>query len=242
MCCDLKAPLRAIGSLAHWIAEDNAEQLDDEGRENLDILLGRVKRMDLLIDGILRYSRIGRLDPTLETLDADAIVREVIDAVAPPENMEVTVEGTLPTVRFDRTHLQQVFQNLINNAIRHMEKPDGRVTVSCEDRGWFWEFCVRDNGVGIEEKHFDRIFKIFQSLKSRDEQEATGIGLSLVKAITEKHGGAVRVESTPGEGAAFYFTIANPENRELQSVPVVELANVGSAELPNSNVEVTSCG
>jgi signal transduction histidine kinase len=203
---DLRAPLRAIGSLAHWVYEDNAAALNEEGRENLETLSGRVRRMDALINGILEYSRIGRLEPGREVLDSHKVCREVIESLAPPENIAVRIVGTLPQIEYDRTHLEQVLQNLLGNAIKHFGKPTGEITVSATESIGAWEFCVRDTGVGIEEKHFERIFKIFQTLKPRDQVEASGIGLTIVKAIVEKHGGKVRVESTPGQGAAFYFT------------------------------------
>jgi signal transduction histidine kinase len=204
---DLRAPLRAIGSLAHWIYEDNNDVLNAEGRENLETLSGRVRRMDALINGILQYSRIGRIEPTREVLNSDKICREVIDSLAPPEGVAVRIAGTLPQFQYDRTHLEQVLQNLIGNSLKHLGKPAGEITVSAVESIGAWEFCVRDTGVGIEEKHFERIFKIFQTLKPRDQVEASGIGLTIVKAIVEKHGGKVRVESTPGQGTAFYFTV-----------------------------------
>ena len=213
---DLKAPLRAIGSLAEWISRDYADKLDEEGRENLSLLLGRTKRMNALIEGILRYSRLGRLKPERDNLDANRIAGLVIGALAPPENIKVRVEGTLPTVMYDRTHLEQLFQNLISNAIKHMGKPTGEVVISCRDTDPMWEFCVRDTGQGIEEKHFERIFKIFQSLRPRDELESTGIGLTLVKKIVETNGGTVWLKSAVGEGSEFYFTIPKmpAENRD----------------------------
>lgn len=204
---DLKAPLRAIGSLAEWISIDYADKLDEEGRENLSLLLGRTKRMNALIEGILRYSRLSRMKPERDNLDANRIAGLVIGALAPPEHITVRVEGTLPTVTYDRTHLEQLFQNLISNAIKHMGKPTGEVVISCRDADTAWEFCVRDTGLGIEEKHFERIFKIFQSLKPRDELESTGIGLTLVKKIVETNGGAVWIKSTVGQGSEFHFTI-----------------------------------
>jgi light-regulated signal transduction histidine kinase (bacteriophytochrome) len=204
---DLRAPLRAIGSLAHWIAEDNAGVLNQESLENLETLMNRVKRMDGLISGILQFSRIGRIEPTRESLDSETIVHDVIDSLAPPDHIAVRVEGALPTISYDRSHLQQLFQNLIGNAMKHLGKPQGEIVVSCVETADFHEFTVRDNGVGIEEKHFERIFKIFQTLKPRDQLEASGIGLTIVKAIVEKHGGKVRVESTVGAGAAFSFTV-----------------------------------
>lgn len=204
---DLKAPLRAISSLAGWIKKDNEDKLDDESRENLDLMLQRTKRMNNLIQGILEYSRVGRLKDEPELLNCGQIVHEVADAIHPPENIRIRIDGNLPPIIYDYTRLNQIFQNLISNAINHIDKPRGEIVVSCKDKGDLYEFCVKDNGSGIEERHFKRIFKIFQSLKPRDEQESTGIGLALVKKIVESHGGSVRVESKVGEGSEFYFTI-----------------------------------
>ena len=212
---DLKAPLRAIGSLAEWLAKDYTEVLDDEGKENLALLLGRTKRMNNLIDGILRYSRAGRVKPEPDSLDSDRTARVVIEALSPPPNITVAIQGILPMVIYDRTHLEQIFQNLLGNAIKHLGKPRGTVTLSCRDSEHLWEFCVKDDGQGIEERHFDRIFKIFQSLKTRDELESTGIGLTLVKKLVGISGGTVWVKSTVGEGSEFHFTIPKtPEIRD----------------------------
>lgn len=204
---DLKAPLRAISSLAGWLAEDYADKFDDQGREQVALLLKRTKRMHNLIEGILAYSRLGRVKPVLVRVDGHEAALQVIEALAPPPQIAVRIEGRLPTVVYDRTHLEQLIQNLCSNAIKHLGKPAGTVVVSCAERERDWEFCVRDDGVGIEPAHFDRIFKIFQTLRPRDEVESTGIGLTIVKKTVELYGGTVRVESEPGRGAAFFFTV-----------------------------------
>jgi light-regulated signal transduction histidine kinase (bacteriophytochrome) len=204
---DLKAPLRGISSLAAWIAEDYRDVLDEEGRENLKLLIGRAQRMSDLIEGILEYSRAGREALKLERVESRTIVSDVIVAITPPRNIVVEVEGNFPTVVYDRTQLTQVFQNLIDNSVKHLGKPEGRVVVSCKSAEDAWVFCVRDNGVGIHEQHFERIFKIFQTLKPKDEVESTGIGLSLVKRYVERHGGAVKVRSVEGQWSEFSFTI-----------------------------------
>lgn len=204
---DLKAPLRAISTLASWISKDNADQLDDEGKENLELLMGRTKRMNNLIEGILRYSRLGQIKPDIELLNVQKTVDGIINGLAAKGDTGVEIKATLPQIVYQKTHLEQVFQNLIGNAIKHMGKPGGEVVVSCSELDTFWEFCVSDNGVGIDEKHFERIFKMFQSLKSRDERESTGIGLTIVKKIVEQYGGEVRVESKVGEGSSFFFTV-----------------------------------
>jgi two-component system sensor kinase FixL len=207
---DLKAPLRAIGSLADWIASDQKDRLDCEGQEHLRLLVQRVKRMDALIDGVLRYSRIGRVHEALVPVDLNALIREVIDSLAPPAQMAVTVAESLPTIRTERTRIQQVFQNLLANAIRFMDKTQGRIRVGCEGEGTMWRFSVADNGPGIEPRHFERIFQLFQTLNPRDRVESTGVGLAIVKKVVEMYGGRVWVVSEVGRGSTFFFTV--PKN------------------------------
>ncbi len=204
---DLKAPLRAISSIAGWMSQDYSDKLDDEGREHLGLLVSRAKRMNNLIEGILRYSRIGRVKPQMIKLDSLAVVENVIDSIDPPDNITVKIVKPLPTIIYDQTHLTQIFQNLIGNAITHLGKPEGEVTISYADEDEQWRFSVEDSGIGIDEKYFERIFKIFQSLKPRDETETTGIGLSIVKKIVETNGGAVTIKSEVGMGSEFIFTI-----------------------------------
>ena len=204
---DLKAPLRAIGSLADWIAADNADKLDAEGREHLQLLLSRVRRMDGLIDGILQYSRVGRLKETRVAVDLNALVREIIDLLHPAENITLHIDNTLPTVVAERTRLQQVFQNLLSNAIQYLDKPHGEIHVGSTAENGVWRFHVSDNGPGIETRHFDRIFQLFQTLAPRDRVESTGVGLALVKKIVEMNGGRIWLESSVGQGSTFYFTL-----------------------------------
>ncbi|MDB4938672.1 MAG: sensor histidine kinase [Labilithrix sp.] len=209
---DLKAPLRGIGSLADWIARDQRDRLDGDGKEQLDLLLGRVKRMNELIEGILRYSRIGRAKEEIVTLDTRQICAEVIDLIAPPPHVSVFIDGAMPSVRTARTQLAQVFQNLIGNAIKFCDKATGEVRVSCVEEPARYVFTTSDNGPGIEARHFQRIFHIFQTLAPRDKTQNTGIGLSIVKKIVETMGGQIWVESTVGAGSRFSFTI--PKNAE----------------------------
>ncbi|WP_228892673.1 sensor histidine kinase [Pseudoduganella aquatica] len=203
---DLKAPLRGIGSLADWLATDYAALFNDEGKEHMRLLINRVHRMGALIDGILQYSRVGRVREAVALVDLNKVLAEVLDLLAPPPGIAITVAPGLPTVAGEPTRLQQVFHNLISNAIKYMHRPDGQVTVSCEDDGSHWRFAVTDNGPGIEPRHFERIFQLFQTLAPRDRVESTGVGLALVKKIVEMYRGRVWVESAPGAGATFYFT------------------------------------
>jgi len=204
---DLKAPLRAISQLANWISADYADALDQEGQEMLHLLTGRTKRMHDLIEGILQYSRIGRVTEKESIVDLNQLAQETIEMLALPEHIQITVKDELPTVTGERTRLGQVFQNLFDNAVKFMDKPEGRVSLYCVDEGTHWLFSVADNGPGIEEKHHTRAFQIFQTLAPRDQVESTGVGLALVKKIVEAWGGSIWVESTVGEGSTFYFTL-----------------------------------
>lgn len=204
---DLKAPLRAISSLATWLVADYAEKLGGEGREQLELLLGRVKRLDALVDGILRYSRIGREQEEIVEVDVNQVVREVCELLAPPAAIRLHVAPHLPTVPCERTRLTQVFENLVSNAIKYMGRPTGDIWIGGEAEAEGWKFFVRDNGPGIEAKYFEKIFQIFQTLAPRDEQESTGIGLAVVKKNIEVSGGQVWVESTVGTGSTFVFRL-----------------------------------
>lgn len=204
---DLKAPLRAISQLTHWISEDYADALDREGRDMMDLILKRVKRMDSLIEGVLSYSRIGSTRERTETLNLDTLVKELIDHAMAPPHINITINGKLPVVQGDPIRMEQVFQNLIDNAVTYMDKPEGIVTIGCEDKGSLWEFSVADNGPGIDKQYHDKIFQLFQTLAPRDEHESSGVGLTLVKKIIEQYEGSIWVVSETGKGSTFYFTL-----------------------------------
>ncbi|RJR17632.1 MAG: PAS domain S-box protein [Nitrospiraceae bacterium] len=204
---DLKEPLRAVHSLAKWIIEDYADRFDAEGKEKMHLLMGRVRRMNDLVEGILQYSRAGRLIIEKNKIDLNQIAAEVINILHPPRHVRVTIDGTLPTVQCERTSMAQIFQNLIGNAIKYMDKPEGDVHISASDEKEAWKICVSDNGPGIREKDHERIFQMFRVLQPRDQVEASGVGLAVVKKIVEMYGGKVWVESEAGKGSRFYFTI-----------------------------------
>ena len=229
---DLRAPLRGIANLSRWIEEDMGDTVTPEARKQLDLLRGRVSRMEAMIDGILEYSRVGRVRGKAERIDVAALLADVIDLLDPPGKFTIEVAPGMPVMQGDRLRLQQVFMNLIGNAIKYHDKPAGRITVGCRDlatlsdegrrpHGGFernpdyFEFWVSDDGPGIEPQYHEKIFVIFQTLHARDKVEGTGVGLSLVKKIVEDQGGSVRVESESGRGATFRFTWPkNPLRRE----------------------------
>ena len=204
---DLKAPLRGITSLATWLKQDYSNKLDDDGKENIDLIISRVQRMSNLIEGILRYSKIGRIDEQISRINTNDLVINIIDSINPPNNIKISIDGKLPEIYCEGVTLEQVFQNLINNAIKFMDKPDGKILISCEENEQFWLFKIEDNGPGIEKKYQDKIFHIFQTLNPRDDIESTGIGLTIVKKIIENYKGKIWFDSEIGKGTVFCFTI-----------------------------------
>jgi signal transduction histidine kinase len=217
---DLKAPLRSITTLANWLAVDYKDKLVGKGIEQLNMLIARASRLNVLINGILEYSRLGRIKERKIKLNTGEIVSEVIEILAPPENIIITVENELPSITFEKYRLIEVFQNLLSNAIKYMDKPQGTIKVGCVGDGEDWKFSVSDNGPGIEHKYFEKIFQIFQTLSPDDEQESTGIGLSLVKKIITTNGGKVWVESDYGHGSKFFFTLPKKINNNQEKMEV----------------------
>jgi len=208
---DLKAPLRNITQLITWLVDDYSASFDEQGKEYADLLVGRVRRMENLINGVLEYSRIGRIVHTDEPLDINLLLLEVLDTLAPPPQITITLADTFPTIIGDKTRISQIFQNLLGNAMKFMDKPEGKIFIDCQERETVWQFSVTDNGQGIDAQHYERIFQIFQTLHSRDEIESTGIGLAIVKKIIEFYGGSIWVESDVGKGSTFCFTLPKPE-------------------------------
>ncbi len=209
---DLKAPLRGISTLATWISTDYADKFDQEGKEQINLLITRVGRMHDLIEGVLQYSRVGRLNEEQVYINLNDLIPEAIDMVSPPDNIKVIVENELPVIKCERTRIIQVFQNLISNAIKYMDKPEGWVKIDSVEEESQWVFSVSDNGPGIEEKYFEKIFQIFQSVSLRDGIESTGVGLTVAKKIVELYGGRIWIESNPGHGSTFFFSLPKQES------------------------------
>lgn len=210
---DLKAPLRGIANLSQWLEEDLGDDLSDTAREMMVLLRGRVGRMEAMIEGVLQYSRAGRLGAEPEEVDVGALVGETLELLQP--GPRATVETSdLPVLVTERAPLAQVLLNLIGNALKHARREDPIVRVTAEPEGESWRISVADNGPGIEPRYHDRIWTMFQTLSARDELESTGIGLSVVRKVVEDQGERVWVESNPAEspGATFHFTWpARPE-------------------------------
>jgi light-regulated signal transduction histidine kinase (bacteriophytochrome) len=215
---DLKAPLRAIKTLVDWISTDYAEKLDDEGRDQMKLLINRVDRMHRLLEGVLEYSRIGRICEPLVRVNLNEVVPELIEDMQAPDSILITVENPLPVIETEPGRIRQVFGHLIANAVRFMDKPQGFVRIRSAEQPEAWVFSVVDNGCGIKEEHYERIFKIYQTLAAKDQSESTGMGLTLAKKIVEFYGGRVWVESVVGRGSTFSFTW--PKVLAAERIPV----------------------
>lgn len=209
---DLKAPLRGIANLTQWLEEDLGANLSGESREHLNLLRVRVNRMDALIEGILTYSRAGRVRDQIEEVDTGELMATVLDLLAPPADVTINVQRPLPTLLTERMPLQQVLMNLIGNAIKYGRRTESGtpvapiVTVAAAESGDMVRFSVADNGPGIAPQYHEKIWQIFQMLAPRDEIEGTGIGLSVVRKLVDTRGGHAWIESDVGKGTTFYFT------------------------------------
>jgi PAS domain S-box-containing protein len=203
---DLKAPLRGIANLSQWIEDDLEGSLLSETRSQMALLRSRVNRMAATIDGLLDYACVGRTADTITLVSVAELLAETIDSLAPPPAFTIVVSPHLPTLKTNRLLLSQVFANLISNSIKHHDRSDGKIDISCEEYGDLYRFVVADDGPGIAPQHHDKIFTIFQAVNRQNSPDSTGIGLSIVKKIVETTGGNIQLESAIGQGATFRFT------------------------------------
>lgn len=204
---DLKAPLRGIENLASWIEEDLGDALSGDTRKNMDLLRSRVRRLESLLNDLLAYSRAGRADTVVRTVDTRALVDELAVLVSPPAGFAIEASPDLPTVRAVAAALTQALQNLIGNAIKHHGAPaTGHVWIEAERRDDKYEFRVCDDGPGVPEQFRERVFGMFQTLRPRDEVEGSGMGLAIVKKLVERQGGAVWLSDRPAGGLVVHFT------------------------------------
>ena len=203
---DLKAPLRAIGNLTGWIEEDAGDSFTPDVKTNFNTIKGRVKRMEDLINAILDYSKADKQATSNEDhFNTKELVEDTVDFIGRPENLVLEISDSLPAMTSDRTRMEQIFSNLVTNAIRYNDKEQIYIRIGADEQKDGWIFSVQDNGPGIDAKYHEKIFVIFQTLNRRDEVESTGVGLAIVKKIIEDQGGKIWVESELGKGADFKF-------------------------------------
>ncbi|WP_374957786.1 ATP-binding protein [Gilvibacter sp.] len=203
---DLKSPLRSINALTAWIREDNFDTLNTKSKEHFDLLESTIDKMEKLISNVLKYAAIDQSDEDFSVVDTGELVCDIVKTIYIPSRIEVQIPKRLPVVLASRVMLQQLFQNLMVNAIKYNDKEKGFVRICSEDKETFYQFSVTDNGQGIPPEYHEKIFKIFQSLNP--DGESNGLGLALVKKVVEFYDGEVWLESTPGEGTTFYFTLS----------------------------------
>jgi PAS domain S-box-containing protein len=212
---DMHAPLRRIAGFGRLLQQRKSVLLDEQGREWIDFLVSSSEQMQQLIDDLLSHSRVGASTMAAERVDCDAVVREAMSNMADAiqaSNAELRV-GKLPTVMANHIALVQLFQNLIDNAIKYRSNSQPIVEVAAKRQRDVWRFHVKDNGIGIDPEYQQEIFEAFRRLHSDDEYEGTGIGLATCKKIVERLGGTISVVSEPGNGAEFSFTLPAEQSR-----------------------------
>ncbi len=202
---DLKSPLRNISALVSWTKEDFAGRIGKESLTNLNHIQNKIEKMDHLIGNILKYSSIESSSVVNKQLDLDVLVRDIIDMIYIPDHISVSVKRKLPTIVADQTRIQQLFQNLIANAVNYIDKPKGIVEVDFEVNTTHYVFKIKDNGIGIARENFEKIFNVFSSLGNHER--STGIGLSIVKKVVRFYEGKIWLESEVGKGTTFFFSI-----------------------------------
>ncbi|MBF4515663.1 CHASE3 domain-containing protein [Flavobacterium sp. ANB] len=203
---DLKAPIRGIHNVITWIEEDLDNELSPELKRYLNIIPQKTKRMEALINGLLDYARLNINVPP-ELINTNTLVREIADSIV-PRNFTLEI-ADLPELFTERIKLEQVFANLISNAVKYTPQENGKIEISCRKFYKHYEFSVKDNGIGIAGEYHKKIFEIFQTLREQNEQESTGVGLAIVKKIIDDQQEDIIVISKVGEGAEFIFTWRN---------------------------------
>ena len=202
---DLKSPLRSIYALVSWLKEDNKGKLDETSLQNFAHIESTLEKMEQLISDILLYSSVGSAESEKQKVDLNIVIEELEQILFIPSHIKIYVKSKLPIVFGERAKLQQLFQNLISNAIKFNDKEKGIIEINISEKKSFYQFSIKDNGVGIEKKYHDKIFKIFHSLNHN--KESTGIGLSIVKKIIDLYNGEIWIESDFGKGTTFHFTL-----------------------------------
>lgn len=208
---DLKAPLRAINQLSNWIREDYESTLDEEGKKILSLMEERIGTMESLINGVLEYSRVGRDKEASTIIYFEKFLNDIARSFAIEKNIEFKIDNHITTIKGNKTKFLQLFQNIISNSIKYMDKEKGIIEFLTCEREKEIEFIIMDNGSGIEEKHLPKIFDIFNTAGKETTRESTGIGLSIVKKIIDSFDGKVSVTSKYGEGTKFSIVIPKKE-------------------------------
>jgi len=202
---DLKSPLRSIDALVSWIKMDNADMFDDVTLQNFNLISKTLETMEKIISDVLEYSSAGANTSKQESVNLNKTLNNLKKVLFIPENISLNVLTKLPVIVGDDIKFQQLFQNLIGNAIKFSDKEKGIVEIDCVEKSTYYQFSIKDNGMGIEKKYHDKIFKAFHSLNK--SEDSSGIGLSIVRKIIDLYKGKIWLESEPNVGTTFYFTL-----------------------------------
>jgi light-regulated signal transduction histidine kinase (bacteriophytochrome) len=202
---DLKAPLRSIDTLINWFKEDNYHKLDENNLKSLDLILFNVEKMNLLIIGILNYSSIDKQVISNRKIDINRVIEEIFGTINIPSHITITLVNKIPKIYGNDFRFKQLFQNLIQNAIKYNDKEKGVIEIGCKENENEIVFFIKDNGIGVNKKYHNKIFDIFSKLENNDQ--SSGIGLSIVKKIIDIYEGKIWLESQESIGTTFYFTI-----------------------------------
>jgi signal transduction histidine kinase/DNA-binding NarL/FixJ family response regulator len=208
---DLQAPLRGITNLTNWLSQDLAGTLPPENQKQIDLIQLRILQMNALIKGLLQYARVGRTNVESTNVNLSDLLAETISAIDRSPEFEINFPTDLPDFNTQSLQLNQVFTNLISNAVKYHDRPNGKIDILATERKHSWQFTVIDDGPGIAPEYHQKIFGIFQTLPGQTDNKGTGVGLAIVQKIVESRGGSVWVDSSLGKGSAFSFTwISNP--------------------------------
>ena len=203
----IKTPLHGINQISQWLKEDYKDSIGPDVKELLNMLTYRVEKLNAIIDNLLEYTDIKVKLEKLSKLDLNFILKNLINFMNVPQNIEINIARNMPQLKIEKKYIESIFTNLIENSIKFMDKEKGNVEIGVVELNKEYMFFVRDNGSGIEEKYFEKIFTMFHSINAKESIENLGVGLALTKKIVELHGGTIRIESKVKEGTTVFFTL-----------------------------------
>ncbi len=203
----IKTPLHGINQISQWLKEDYKDSIGSDAQELLNMLIYRVEKLNAIIDNLLEYTDIKVKLEKLSKLDLNYVLKNLINFLNVPQNIEINIARNMPHLKIEKKYIESIFTNLIENSIKFMDKEKGRIEVGFVELNKEYMFFIRDNGPGIEEKYFEKIFTMFHSINNNESIENLGVGLALTKKIVELHGGTIHIESKIKEGTTVFFTL-----------------------------------
>ena len=203
----IKTPLHGINQISQWLKEDYKDSIGSDAQELLNMLIYRVEKLNAIIDNLLEYTDIKVKLEKLSKLDLNYVLKNLINFLNVPQNIEINIARNMPHLKIEKKYIESIFTNLIENSIKFMDKEKGRIEVGFVELNKEYMFFIRDNGPGIEEKYFEKIFTMFHSINNNESIENLGVGLALTKKIVVLHGGTIHIESKIKEGTTVFFTL-----------------------------------